>query len=90
PWVVRGLNYDDLELITLLNGKVVQRARTSKMLNSVKRTVSYISRYITLEPGDVIYMGTPGKTQPMKPGDVVEVQLEGVGTLSNTVGQPER
>ncbi len=90
PWVVRGLNYDDLELITRLNGKVVQRARTSKMLNSVKRAVSYISRYITLEPGDAIYMGTPGKTQAMKPGDVVEVQLEGVGTLKNTVGQPER
>lgn len=89
PWVVRGLNYDDLELITRLNGKVVQKARTSKMLNSVKRAVSYISRYITLEPGDAIYMGTPGKTQPMKPGDVVEVQLEGVGTLRNTVGKPE-
>ena len=90
PWVVRGLNYDDLELTTRLNGKVVQKARTSKMLNSVKRAVSYISRYITLEPGDAIYMGTPGPTKPMKPGDVVEVQLEGVGTLKNTVGQPER
>lgn len=89
PWVVRGLKYDDLEIITRLNGKVVQKARTSKMLNSVKRTISYISRYITLEPGDAIYMGTPGKTQPMKPGDVIEVQLEGVGTLRNTVGQPE-
>ncbi|MCP5083562.1 MAG: fumarylacetoacetate hydrolase family protein [Alphaproteobacteria bacterium] len=89
PWVVRGLNYDDLELTTRLNGKVVQQERTSKMLNSVKRMVSYISRYITLEPGDVIYTGTPGKTQPMKPGDVVEVQLEGAGTLRNTVGRPE-
>ncbi len=90
PWVVRGLNYDDLQLTTRLNGKVVQQERTSKMLNSVKRMVSYISRYITLEPGDVIYTGTPGKTSPMKPGDVVDVQLEGVGTLRNTVGQPEQ
>ena len=90
PWVVRGLNYDDLELTTTVNGKVVQRARTSKMLNSVSRMVSYISRYITLEPGDVIYTGTPGKTQPMNPGDVVEVTLEGVGTLRNTVGQSEQ
>ncbi|MEM8687703.1 MAG: fumarylacetoacetate hydrolase family protein [Pseudomonadota bacterium] len=88
PWVVRGLDYNDLELTTTLNGKVVQRARTSKMLNSVSRMVSYISRYITLEPGDVIYTGTPGRTQPMKPGDVVEVTLEGVGTLRNTVDEP--
>jgi 2-keto-4-pentenoate hydratase/2-oxohepta-3-ene-1,7-dioic acid hydratase in catechol pathway len=47
--------------------------------------VSYISRYVTLEPGDVIYTGTPGTTRAMKPGDVVEVELEGVGILRNRV-----
>jgi 2-keto-4-pentenoate hydratase/2-oxohepta-3-ene-1,7-dioic acid hydratase in catechol pathway len=47
--------------------------------------VSYISRYVTLLPGDVIFTGTPGRTRAMKPGDVVEVEVEGVGTLRNTV-----
>jgi 2-keto-4-pentenoate hydratase/2-oxohepta-3-ene-1,7-dioic acid hydratase in catechol pathway len=47
--------------------------------------VSWISRAVTLEPGDVIYTGTPGTTRPMKPGDVVEVEVEGVGVLRNPV-----
>ena len=48
-------------------------------------TVSFISRYMTLEPGDLIYTGTPGKTTALKPGDVVEVELEDVGVLKNGV-----
>ena len=47
--------------------------------------VSYVSRYVTLEPGDVIFTGTPGTTQPMKPGDVFEVEIKGIGVLRNTV-----
>lgn len=86
PWIVRGLNYDDLALTTRLNGKIVQQTRTSKAINKVARLVSYISQYITLERGDVIYTGTSGTTHAMRPGDVVEVTLEGVGTLKNTVG----
>jgi 2-keto-4-pentenoate hydratase/2-oxohepta-3-ene-1,7-dioic acid hydratase in catechol pathway len=45
--------------------------------------VSFVSRYVTLLPGDVIYTGTPGKTTAMKPGDVVEVEIDGIGILSN-------
>jgi 2-keto-4-pentenoate hydratase/2-oxohepta-3-ene-1,7-dioic acid hydratase in catechol pathway len=47
--------------------------------------VSWVSRWVTLVPGDVIYTGTPGKTRAMKPGDVVEVEIEGIGVLENTV-----
>ena len=47
--------------------------------------VSYISRFVTLEPGDVIYTGTPGSTRPMKPGDVVEIEIERIGVLRNRV-----
>lgn len=85
PVIVTGVNYDDLLLETRLNGKVVQSQRTKDLIFNVAEIVSYISRYVTLEPGDVIYSGTPGTTQQMKAGDVVEVQLEGVGMLSNPV-----
>ena len=85
PVIVTGVNYDDLLLETRLNGKVVQSQRTKDLIFNVAEIVSYISRYVTLEPGDVIYSGTPGTTQQMKAGDVVEVQLERVGTLSNPV-----
>jgi 2-keto-4-pentenoate hydratase/2-oxohepta-3-ene-1,7-dioic acid hydratase in catechol pathway len=90
PWIVRGLNYDDLTLTTKLNGKTVQQTRTSKAINKSARLVSYISQYITLERGDVIYTGTSGTTHSMQAGDVVEITLEGVGTLRNTVGAPAK
>ena len=86
PWIVPGLSYDRLQLVTRLNGKVVQKSSTAKMIFSSAEIVARLSRYITLEPGDVIYTGTPGATAALKTGDVVEVSLEGVGILKNTVG----
>jgi 2-keto-4-pentenoate hydratase/2-oxohepta-3-ene-1,7-dioic acid hydratase in catechol pathway len=85
PELVTGVNYEDLLLQTRLNGAVVQSQRTKDLLFDVATIVSYVSRYVTLEPGDVIYTGTPGTTRPMQPGDVVEVELEGVGVLRNPV-----
>ena len=85
PWIVPGLSYDRLKLTTRLNGEVVQQASTREMLFSSHEILAAVSRYITLEPGDVIYTGTPGTTRAMKPGDVLEVELEGVGVLRNTV-----
>ncbi|MBI4419590.1 MAG: fumarylacetoacetate hydrolase family protein [Gemmatimonadetes bacterium] len=85
PAIARGLNYGDLLLQTRLNGEVVQSQRTSDLIFNVPAIVSYVSRYVTLEPGDVIYTGTPGTTKAMKPGDVVEVELEGVGVLRNRI-----
>jgi 2-keto-4-pentenoate hydratase/2-oxohepta-3-ene-1,7-dioic acid hydratase in catechol pathway len=85
PVIARGVNYNDLLLQTRLNGEVVQSQRTKDLIFDVATVVSYISRYVTLDPGDIIYTGTPGTTRPMKPGDVVEVELEGVGVLRNRV-----
>ncbi|OFW07925.1 MAG: fumarylacetoacetate hydrolase [Acidobacteria bacterium RIFCSPLOWO2_02_FULL_67_36] len=83
PAIVKGLNYNDLLLQTRLNGEVVQSQRTKDLIFDVHAIVSYVSRFVTLEPGDVIYTGTPGATRPMKPGDVVEVEIEGIGVLRN-------
>lgn len=89
PWIVPGLSYDRLKFRTRLNGKVVQEASTSEMLWKTGEIVAAVSRYITLEPGDVILTGTPGRTAAMKAGDVVEVELEGVGILRNRVEADE-
>ena len=85
PCIVSGLNYDDLQLQLRVNGKVMQKERTSELIQSVPATVSFISQYVTLHPGDLIFTGTPGKTSEIKPGDVVEVEIEGIGVLRNPV-----
>ena len=87
PFLVTGTNYDDLLLQTRLNGEVVQSQRTKDLIFDVATQVSYISQYITLMPGDIIFTGTPGTTKRIKAGDVVEVELEGVGVLRNKVSQ---
>lgn len=89
PFIASGLDYDDLQLELRLNGEVKQKQRTSDLLFNTAQIVSWISRHATLEPGDLIYTGTPGSTSPLKAGDVVEVELEGVGVLRNVVqGEP--
>lgn len=85
PFIVSGIDYGNLLLQLRLNGEVKQEQRTRDMIHNVAEIVSWISRHVTLEPGDLIYTGTPGKTSAMKPGDVVEVELEGVGVLRNRV-----
>jgi 2-keto-4-pentenoate hydratase/2-oxohepta-3-ene-1,7-dioic acid hydratase in catechol pathway len=89
PAVVSGLDYNDLLLETRLNGKTVQSERTSDLLFDISTIISYVSQYITLMPGDFIFTGTPGSTVAMKPGDVVEVEIEGVGILRNGVAATE-
>lgn len=85
PAIVRGLDYNDLLLETRVNGEVRQSQRTRDLLFDVDALVCYITQVITLEPGDLIFTGTPGTTQALAPGDLVEVALEGVGVLSNRV-----
>ena len=89
PMIVSGLNYDDLRVQLRLNGKVMQDERTSQMINNVPTIVSFASRHLTLEPGDLIYTGTPGRTSAIKSGDEVEVEIEGVGALKNRVAAKE-
>ena len=86
PVMARGVDYDDLLLQTRLNGEVKQSQRTKDLIFGAAAIVSFVSRYVTLEAGDMIFTGTPGTTSAMQPGDVVEVELEGVGVLRNTVG----
>jgi 2-keto-4-pentenoate hydratase/2-oxohepta-3-ene-1,7-dioic acid hydratase in catechol pathway len=85
PAIVTGLDYDDLLVQTRLNGEVRQSESSKDLLFGVDQIVSYVSRYVTLYPGDVIFTGTPGSTLAMKPGDVVEIEVEGVGVLRNPV-----
>jgi 2-keto-4-pentenoate hydratase/2-oxohepta-3-ene-1,7-dioic acid hydratase in catechol pathway len=85
PAIVTDLDYENLRLTTRLNGETVQDQTTADMIFDCPTMVSFISRYLTIEPGDVIYTGTPGQTRPMKPGDTVEVELEGIGVLRNPV-----
>ena len=90
PYLVTGVNYDDLLLETRLNGQTVQSQRTKDLIFNSSEIVSYISRYVTLNPGDVIFTGTPGTTRQIKPGDVVEVELENVGVVRNKVTQVKK
>jgi len=76
---------DNLVIECRLNGKVVQRSRTSAMIFGVRELVSYISKNFTLEVGDIIATGTPSGVGPLKAGDTVEVEIEGIGVLSNPV-----
>jgi 2-keto-4-pentenoate hydratase/2-oxohepta-3-ene-1,7-dioic acid hydratase in catechol pathway len=64
---------------------VRQSQRTRDLIFPVEQVVSYVSRFVTLLPGDIVYTGTPGNTKPMAPGDVIEIEVEGVGTLRNRV-----
>ena len=68
-----------------MNGEVVQDGNTDEMIWDMHYLVADIARTITLEPGDVILSGTPANSRPVQPGDVVEVEVEGLGVLRNTI-----
>lgn len=85
PFISSGLDYDNLQLQLRVNGKTMQNESTSHFIQNVPKMVSFLSEHITLYPGDLVFTGTPGKTSALKPGDVVEVELEGVGVLKNKV-----
>ncbi len=85
PVLVSGLDYNDLLIETRLNGRLEQSESSRNLIHPVDKIVAYASRYFTLEPGDLIFSGTPGRTRAMKPGDTVKITVEGVGTLTNKV-----
>ncbi|HEX8719204.1 MAG TPA: fumarylacetoacetate hydrolase family protein [Pyrinomonadaceae bacterium] len=89
PYLVTGLDPTDLSVVTRVNGEVRQSGRTSAMAFPVPYLLRYISHAMTLEPGDLIATGTPAGVGPLRAGDVVEVEVEGVGTLRNPVGRHE-
>lgn len=85
PVIATGLDPDNLDICTRLNGKTVQKSHTSDLIFSVAKLVSYMSQAITLRAGDVILTGTPAGIGPMLPGDVVEIDIEGIGILRNSM-----
>ena len=99
PWMVTSDEMDDLgplKLQTRLNGEVVQEATISQMIFDIPRQIEYCSSFTRLEPGDVIATGTPGgvgsrRTPPlwMKPGDVVEVEIDRIGLLRNGIADEQ-
>jgi len=85
PRVVSGLDWRGLELLCRVNGAERQRAKATDMHFSIPELVSFVSGIMTLEPGDLIATGTPAGTAPLHHGDVVEIEVTGVGVLSNPV-----
>ena len=85
PWIETDLDSSDLAVRTLVNDEQRQSSRTSMLVTSVARLLAFISGVMTLLPGDVILTGTPAGIGALSPGDRVEVEIEGIGVLSNRV-----
>ena len=85
PCIETELDPADLSVTTRVNGEVKQNGRTSQMVFPCAFLVEFISSVMTLEPGDVIFTGTPSGVGPLNSGDTVEVEIQGIGTLRNHV-----
>lgn len=85
PAIETELDPNDLQISTFLNGERRQNSRTSELIFNIPRLLSFISRVMTLLPGDIIATGTPSGIGPMRGGDQVEVKIEGIGILRNYV-----
>ena len=88
PCVATGLDPAAIRLKTFLNGKLVQSGSTADLIFSIPHLVRFLSRIMTLNPGDIIATGTPAGVGPVSPGDRVDVQIEGIGVLSNPFRRP--
>lgn len=85
PVISTGIDPDNAEIELRLNGELKQKSNTSNFIFKTGYLVSAISQIMTLYPGDIITTGTPSGIGPMKPGDIVEVEIDGIGILKNTV-----
>ena len=85
PWIETGLDPSDLRVRSYLNGSLRQDSSTAELIFPVPEIVSFVSRVMTLEPGDLIATGTPPGIGPLAPGDAIEIEIEGVGRLKNYV-----
>lgn len=89
PWIETEIDPTNLTIETRLNGQIRQKSNTGEMLFPIPYIVSYLSKVMTLNPGDLIITGTPPGVGPMNVGDVVRVSIEGLGYLENTVKAEE-
>lgn len=85
PWLVPDLDVSDLAVEMKVNGQTRQSSRTSQMVFTVPQLLAAVTRFVTLYPGDIIFSGTPAGISPIAPGDVLEVTVQGIGTLRNQV-----
>ncbi len=85
PSIVTGLDASKIEMRTRVNGTEVQHGGSDELIMDIPGTVEWVSAVMTLLPGDIIYTGTPGSPQALKPGDVVEIEVTGAGVLRNGV-----
>ncbi|MEN6318792.1 MAG: fumarylacetoacetate hydrolase family protein [Rectinema sp.] len=86
PWIETDIDPSSLQIKALLNGEVRQSSSTTNLIFNVADLIAYISQIMTLEPGDVIMTGTPSGVGPMKKGDRIVVEIEGIGHLENIIG----
>ena len=85
PWIETNFDLDKAETIVKVNGEVTDRFGTNNMIHGVAKFLSRMSQYLTLYPGDVVWMGTDGWPRNLKHGDTVDIEITGIGTLSNPV-----
>ena len=85
PGIVRGVDVRESTVRTYLNGEVVQEGAVGEMVFGIDYQLADLCRHITLSPGDIVLTGTPANSRPMSAGDVVEVEVSGVGRLTNQV-----
>ena len=85
PWIETDVKLEDMETIVRVNGKETTRFTTNKMLFSVQAFLARMSKYMELQPGDVVWMGTEGSSPQVKHGDNIDIEITGIGMLSNPV-----
>jgi 2-keto-4-pentenoate hydratase/2-oxohepta-3-ene-1,7-dioic acid hydratase in catechol pathway len=85
PWVNTDFDPADSMITCLVNGAMRQMASTRDMVFNIRQLIAYISSVMTLQPGDLIFTGTPAGVGPLNPGDIVEISIEGLGVLNNPV-----
>ncbi|MEA5011884.1 MAG: fumarylacetoacetate hydrolase family protein [Angelakisella sp.] len=87
PWIETGIDGSCQDICSVVNGQIKQHSNTKHLIFTVPYLVSYLSKAMTLNPGDIIFTGTPAGVGPVKPGDVMEMRIEGIGTLTNKVAE---
>jgi 2-keto-4-pentenoate hydratase/2-oxohepta-3-ene-1,7-dioic acid hydratase in catechol pathway len=85
PFIETDLDPSNVRVKTRINGEEIQNESTSYLMFDIPTLIAYLSQHVTLEPGDMIYTGTPGTPGELKDGDVCEIEIEGIGVLRNPV-----
>jgi 2-keto-4-pentenoate hydratase/2-oxohepta-3-ene-1,7-dioic acid hydratase in catechol pathway len=85
PWIETNVDPESVGVIGRISGRVQQESNTSLLIHPIRKCIAYLSQYVTLERGDLVFTGTPGTTGEIREGDVCEVEIAGVGVLSNPV-----